>query len=145
MSMCDPIDSSPPGSPVPGSLQAGTLEWIVISFSNTWKSKVNGKSFSRVQLLATPRIAAYQAPPSMGFSRQEYWSGLPLPSPLGIPKTCKHSAKAYALVGVTSRLGPWCKRTNTVQKDKGKSLKLPSTLVKIVNKKLHCLLGQECD
>ena len=92
-----------------------------------------------------PWIVAYQAPPSLEFSRQEYWSGLPLPSPLGIPKTCKNSAKAYALVGVTCRLGPWCKSTNTVQKDKGKSLKLPSTLVKVVYKKLYCLLGQKCD
>ena len=78
---CDPIDGSPPGSPIPGILQARTLEWIAISFSIAWKWKVKVKSLSRVQLLATPWTAAYQAPPSMGFSRQEYWSGLPLPSP----------------------------------------------------------------
>ena len=78
--LCDPIDGSPPGSPVPGILQARTLEWVAISFSNAWKWKVKGKSLSRVQLLATPWTAAYQAPPSMGFSRQEYWSGVPLPS-----------------------------------------------------------------
>ena len=78
--LCDPIDGSPPGSPVPGILQATTLEWVAISFSNAWKWKVNVKSLSRAQLLATPWTAAYQAPPSMGFSRQEYWSGLPLPS-----------------------------------------------------------------
>ena len=78
---CDPIDGSPPGSPVPGILQARTLEWVAISFSNAWKWKVNAKSLSRVGLLATPWTAAHQAPPSMGFSRQEYWSGLPLPSP----------------------------------------------------------------
>ena len=76
----DPIDGSPPGSPVPGILQARTLEWVAISFSIAWKVKV--KSLSRVRLLATPWTAAYQAPPSMGFSRQEYWSGLPLPSPM---------------------------------------------------------------
>ena len=78
--LCDPIDSSPPGSPVPWILQARTLEWIAISFSNAWKWKM--KSLSRVWLLATPWTAAYQAvhPPSMGFSRQEYWSGMPLPS-----------------------------------------------------------------
>ena len=77
--LCDPIDSSPPGSPVPGILQARTLEWVSISFSNAWKWKVKAKSLSRVQLLATPWTAAYQAPPSMRFSRQEYWSGVPLP------------------------------------------------------------------
>ena len=79
--LCDPIDSSPPGSPVPGILQARTLEWVAISFSNAWTWKVKVKSLSPVWLLATPWTAAYQAPPSMGFSRQEYWSGLPLPSP----------------------------------------------------------------
>ena len=80
--LCDPIDGSPPGSPIPGILQARTLEWVAISFSNAWKWKVKVKSLSRVRLLATPWTAAYQAPPSMGFSRQEYWSGLPLPSPV---------------------------------------------------------------
>ena len=79
--LCDPIDGSPPGSPVPGILQAATLEWLAISFSNAWKWKVKGKSLSHAWLLATPWTAAYQAPPSMGFSRQEYWSGVPLPSP----------------------------------------------------------------
>ena len=78
--LCDPIDGCPPGSPVPGILQARTLEWVAISFSNAWKWKVKVKSLSRVQLLATPWTAALQAPPSMGFSRQEYWSGVPLPS-----------------------------------------------------------------
>ena len=70
--LCDPIDGSPPGSPIPGILQARILEWVAISFSNVWKWKVKVKSLSRVQLLATPRTAAYQAPPPMGFSRQEY-------------------------------------------------------------------------
>ena len=77
-----PIDVSPPGSRVPGILQARTLEWVAITFSNAWKWKVKVKSLSRVRLLATPRTAAYQARPPMGFSRQEYWSRLPLPSPL---------------------------------------------------------------
>ena len=77
--LCDPIDRSPPGSPVPGILQARTLEWVAISFSNAWKWKVKVKSLSRVQPSATPWTAAYQAPPSMGFSRQKYWSGVPLP------------------------------------------------------------------
>ena len=80
--LCDPIDGSPPGFPVPGILQARTLEWVAISFSNAWKWKVKVKSFSRVWLLATSGTAAYQAPPSMGFSRQEYWNGVPLPSPI---------------------------------------------------------------
>ena len=78
--LCDPIDCSPPGSPVPGILQARTLEWVAISFSNAWKWKVKVKSLSCVWLFATPWTTAYQAPPSMGFSRQEYWSGSPLPS-----------------------------------------------------------------
>ena len=85
--LCDPIDGSPPGSPVPGILQARTLEWAAISFSNAWKWKVKVKSLSHVQLLATPWTTAYQAPPSMGFFRQEYWSGVPLPSPL-IAQSC---------------------------------------------------------
>ena len=83
--LCNPRDSSPPGSPVPGILQAKTLEWVAIAFSNAWKWKVKVKSLSRVQLLVTPWTAAHQAPPSMGFARQEYWSGLPLPSPFIIP------------------------------------------------------------
>ena len=79
--LCDPIEGSPPGSPIPGILQARPLEWVAISFSNAWKWKVKVKSLSRVWLLATPWTAAHQAPPSMGVSRQEYWSGVPLPSP----------------------------------------------------------------
>ena len=79
--LCDPRHGSPPGSPVPRTLQARTLEWVAIFFSNAWKWKVKVKLLSRVRLLATPWTAAYQAPLSMGFSRQEYWSGVPLPSP----------------------------------------------------------------
>ena len=79
--LCDPIDGSPPGSPIPGILQARTLEWVAISFFNAWKWNGTVKSLSRVQLFATPWTVAYQAPQSMGFSRQEYWSGVPLPSP----------------------------------------------------------------
>ena len=81
LTLCDPIDSSSPGSPIPGILQARTLEWGAISFSSVWRWKVKVKSLRRVRLLATPWTAAYQAPPSMGFSRQEYWNGVPLPSP----------------------------------------------------------------
>ena len=80
LTVCDPIDSSPPGSPVPGILQARALEWVAISFFSAWKWKVKVKSFSRVQLVVTPWTVAHQAPPSMGFSRQEYWSGVPSPS-----------------------------------------------------------------
>ena len=79
--LCNPIGGSPPGSPVPGILQERTLEWVAISFSNAWKWKVKVKSLSRVRLFATLWTAAHQAPLSMGFSRQEYWSGVPLPSP----------------------------------------------------------------
>ena len=77
--LCNPIDRSPPGFPVPGILQARTLEWVAISFFSAWKRKVKVKSLSHVWLLAIPWTTAYQAPPSMGFSRQEYWSGVPLP------------------------------------------------------------------
>ena len=76
-----PQRRQPTGSPVPGILQARTLEWVAISFSNAWKWKVKVKLLSRVRLLATPWTAAFQAPQSMGLSRQEYWSGVPLPSP----------------------------------------------------------------
>ena len=77
----DPMDGNPPGSPVPGILQARTLEWVAISFSNAWKWKVKVKLLSHVRVFATPWTAAHQVPPSMGFSRQEYWSGSPVPSP----------------------------------------------------------------
>ena len=94
--LCDRRDSSPQGYPVPGILQARTLEWVAISFSNAWKWKVKVKSLSRVQLFETPWTAAHQAPPSMKFSRQEYWSGVPLPSPrqiLYIYKSAKPPGK----------------------------------------------------
>ena len=80
--LCDPIDGSPVGSPVPGILQVRTLEWVAISSSNAWKWKVKVKLLSRVRLFATPWTAAHQAPPSMWFSRQKYWSGVPSPSPI---------------------------------------------------------------
>ena len=78
--LCDPVDSSPLGSAIPGILHARTLEWVAISFSNAWKWKVKVKSLSHIRLLATPWTATYQAPLSMGYSRQEYWSGVPLSS-----------------------------------------------------------------
>ena len=82
--LCDPIDGSPPGSAVPGIFQARTLEWVAISFFNSWKWKVKVKSLSRVWLFETPWTAAHQAPPSMGFSRQEYWNGVPSPYPSSV-------------------------------------------------------------
>ena len=88
-----PHRRQPTSSPLPGILQARTLEWVAISFSNAWKWKVRGKSLSRVRLLATPWTAAYQAPPSIGFSRQEYWSGVPLPSPKDIPPLLKNQTR----------------------------------------------------
>ena len=97
LTLCHPVDGSPLGSPIPGILQARTLEWVAISFSNAWKWKVKGKSLSRVRLLATPWTAAYQAPLSMGFSRQEYWSGVPLPSP-------KEINPEYSLEGLMLKL-----------------------------------------
>ena len=99
--LCDPIDGSPPGFPIPGILQARTLEWVATSFSNAWKWKVKVKSLSRVPLFSTPWTAAYQAPPSMGFSRQEYWSGVPSPSPVSrvqlfaIPWTASYQVSLY--------------------------------------------------
>ena len=84
LTLWDPRDGSPPGSAIPGILQARTLEWVAISFSNASKWKVKVKSPSRVRLLSTPWTIAYQALPSMGFSRQEYWSGVPSPSPTGV-------------------------------------------------------------
>ena len=79
--LCDPIDGSLPGSSVPGILQARIQEWVATSISNAWKWKVKVKSLSCVWPLATPWTVAYQGSPSMGFSRQEYWSGVPWPSP----------------------------------------------------------------
>ena len=125
--VCDPIDGSPPGSTFPGILQARTLEWVAISSSNAWKWKVKVKSLSRVRLLAAPWTVAHQAPPSMGFSRQEYWTGVPLPSPkqcilthmYGIRKTVtmilqagqqrRHRCKeqTFGLCGKRQGLGPY--------------------------------------
>ena len=76
--LCDPMDCSLPGCSIHGIFQARVLEWVAISLSNAWKRKVKMKLLSRVRLLATSWTAAYQAAPSMGFSRQEYRSGVPL-------------------------------------------------------------------
>ena len=129
---CDPIDGSPAGSPIPGILQARTLEWVAISFSNAQKWKVKVKSLNRIRLLGTLWTAAYQASPSMGFSRQEYWSGLPLPSPLygkalnidstsalSFPKHNKHQVRC--LQNFTSLRLPrvnWNAKENKIQSKK---------------------------
>ena len=112
--LCDTIDGSPLGFPVPGILQARTLEWVAISFSNAWKWKVKGKSLSRVRLFETPWTAAYQAPPSMGFSRQQYWSGVPLPSPLCV----------FRLIDtlVNEKWGPNCRTVTIVSGSKSDML-----------------------
>ena len=101
--LCDPIDGSPPGFPVPGILQARTPEWVAISSSNAWKWKGKVKSLSRVRLFATPWTAASQAPLSVGFSRQVYWSGVPLPSPspFNSPNTINISALRRVLRALT--------------------------------------------
>ena len=80
--LCDPIDGSPPGSPIPGILQARILEWVAISSSNAWKWKLKVKLLNCIWLVEILWTAVYQAPPSTGLSRQEYWSGVPLPSPI---------------------------------------------------------------
>ena len=85
LTLCDPTDSSPPGSTIPGILYARTLEWVAISFSNAWKWIVKMKSLSRVRFFVIPWTVVYQAPQSMVFSSQEYWSGLPFPSPGDLP------------------------------------------------------------
>ena len=90
-----PHRRQPTRLPVPGILQARTLEWVAISFSNVWKWKVKVKLLSRVRLLATPWTAAYQAPPSMKFSRQKYWSWVPLPSPSGEEEHSKEVVKSF--------------------------------------------------
>ena len=87
--LCNPIDSSPPGSSIPGILQARILEWVAISFSSAWKWKVKVKLLSCIWLFGIPGTVAYQAPPSVGYSRHEYWSGLPLPSPIHKLRTLK--------------------------------------------------------
>ena len=100
LTLCDPIDSSPTGSTIPGILQARTLEWVAISFSNAWKWKVKVKLLSRVWPSATPWTAAFQAPPSVGFSRQEYWSGVPLPSPReGLNSVKRARGHTFSILG----------------------------------------------
>ena len=78
--LSDPMDCSPSGSSIPGIFQARVLEWAAIAFSDKYIY------ISYIYMtLATQWTIACQAPPSMGFSRQEYWSGLPFPSLVDLP------------------------------------------------------------
>ena len=115
LTLCDPIDGSLQGSPIPRILQARVLEWVAISFSNSWKWKLKVKSLNCVWLIVTPRTAAYQAPPSMGFYRQEYWSGVPLPSLL---TSLKHrlffkTLKPTVILNITSPIFATGAKTQT--------------------------------
>ena len=101
LTLCDLMDSSPPGSPVPGILQARTLEWVAISLYSAWKWKLKVKSLSRVRLLETSWPASYQAPLSMGFSSHEYWSGAPLPSLILIEWGKRHNGDWYLRGGIS--------------------------------------------
>ena len=120
--LCNPIEGSPPGSPIPGILQARTLEWVAISFSNAWKWKVKVKLLSRARPTATAWTAAHQAPPSMGFSRQEYWSGVPLPSPKVRTTLVKsaglkaHPAQFWRLFWISSTFHPRSKRNHELSR-----------------------------
>ena len=122
LTLCEPMDGNPPGSPVSRILQARTLEWVAISFSNAWKLKVKVKLFSHVRPSATPWTAAFQAPSSMGFSRQESWSGVPLPSPCKAGKGAKNKTGVDLLhCGVNQTASVW--RTNiTYSKVGGKGI-----------------------
>ena len=102
--LCNPKDGSPPGFPVPGILQARTLGWVAISFPNAWKWKVKVKLLSRVRLPATPLTEAYQAPPSMGFSRQEYWNGMPLPSPKQVHRIWLITSAFQSIINIINSL-----------------------------------------
>ena len=131
--LCDPIDGSPLGSPVPGILQARTLEWVAISFSNAGKWKVKVKSLSRVLPSATPWTAAHQAPLSMGFSRQEYWSWVPLPSRINyaVRRNVKANQNACIMVrGGWSDCG-YCLGCLEKKSSSDKSLLNPSMFLQI--------------
>ena len=101
---------SPPGSVVPGILQARTLEWIAISFSNAWKWKVKSENevTQSCPTLRNPTIVAYQAPPPMGFSRREYWSGVPLPC---LERIKKYSLLSAKILGISLFCLVWYKQT----------------------------------
>ena len=134
--------------PSPRILKAQTLEWVAISFSNAWKWKVKVKLLSGVWLFATPWTAAYQAPPSMGFSRQEYWSGVPSPSPLKCAVSIKHtvgecprSPMAKTLCfhchdpGLNAWLGNWDSASCHMAWPKNK--KVNNTKAKPISKTIH--------
>ena len=101
--------------PLPGILQARSLEWVAISSSNAWKWKLKVKSLSRVILFATPWTAAHQAPPSMGFSRQEYWSGVPKPSSIS-QRICQRTPVLQNIYQNYQRECGWVSRPNILGK-----------------------------
>ena len=83
--LCDPIEGSPLGSSVPGILQARILEWVAISFSNARKLKSESEVAQSCPTLSDPMDCSLPGSSVHGFSRQEYWSGVPLPSLLHFP------------------------------------------------------------
>ena len=146
--LCDPIDGSPTDSPVPGILQTRILEWVAISFFNVWKWKVKVKSLSCVWLLAIPWTAAYQAPPSMGFSRQEYWSVLPFPSPGDLPnpgiEPGSPALQADALPSEPPGKPKWSKREIKFLRENKKWMK-PKAWGEMFRCAFLCQKGKESD
>ena len=129
--LCDPVDGSPLGSPIPGILQARTVEWVAISFSNAWKWKVKVKSLSPVRLFTTTWTAAYQAPLSMGFSRQEY-CGLPFPSPKWELLKCKWFCTAKETIhNMKRQFSEWEKILAIRAMDKGLISKIYKLFMKL--------------
>ena len=126
-----PHRQQPARLPVPGILQARTLDWVAISFSKAWKWKVKVKSLSCVWLFVTPWTTAYQAPLSMGFSRQEYWSGLPFPSPRDLPdpeiEPRSSALQADALPSEPPGKGQFIKRDLLIWLDLFLSVKITNT------------------
>ena len=129
-----------PGFSVHGNLQARTLEWVAISSSNAWKWKVKVKSLSRVRLPATPWTAAYQAPPSMGFSRQEYWSGVPLPSPTVVSLTANLVVWHWV---ITSLWALWFHFTGTASSGPPLTKTLSKLLLSYRNTSLRMVGGKK--
>ena len=140
LTLCNPIDGSPPGSPIPGILQARTQEWVAISFSNAWKWKVEMKSLSHVRLFEIPWTAAHQAPPSMGFSRQEYWSRVPLPSPRVYPTdypSCELQSQGTMTNIITVKTFEILRELPKTDRDtKGSNAVWQVTLIDVLNTKL---------
>ena len=127
--LCDPIDGSPPGFPIPGILQARTLEWVTISFSNAWKWKVKGKLLSGVWFFTTPWTAAYQAPPPMGFSEPRVleWVAIAfscLQPTGGLCRISLDGKRTHLWVSVAYHLKTSCSAMQLYLDQKGHSLKM---------------------